>query len=242
MFSFVQKCTTSENQVFLIYIKLVIKSKDSIDNLTRKLYIDKMFSECCKYNDSKRNNGVINKFNNAIGFKDVVLNFDNFNASKPVKVESPDRYISPKEMLFEGLCPSFIENEIMYFLSEKKYINHPNSNFSYSTLDIYKKLQKFILKVFPVLDVEILKLNEKPKIPLKTIVLNDFFIGISPKFDHYSVECSASRLLENKEISEILNVINSIRSNNVNINQAYCKTCSDYDNKNPYHVEIIYTT
>lgn len=56
-----------------MYIQVSFLSKSNLTNKQKKQYIDKLFPEEPKpYDTKERNQGFIHKFNNAIGFKDVV--------------------------------------------------------------------------------------------------------------------------------------------------------------------------
>lgn len=100
-----------------MYIKVSFLSKFNLTNKQKKQYTDKLFPEEPKpYDTKERNQGFIHKFNNAIGFKDVVGYYDNWNCYVRPKVSSPKDYITPERMLFNALRPDFEGKYILTFI------------------------------------------------------------------------------------------------------------------------------
>lgn len=224
-----------------MYIKVSFLSKFNLTNKQKKQYIDKLFPEEPKpYDTKERNQGFIHKFNNAIGFKDVVGYYNNWNYYVRPKVSSPEEYITPERILIDGLRFDFEGKYILTFMLESKYVCHPNKKYSYHTKDIAKKLEKFANKVFPEIEVMTEFIENKEELSEKDFVLSNFILNISDDYN-YTIETSIENELSDKDIQEMLEVLKTLVDRNITINQEYCETCLKYsDGKCPYHIEIEY--
>lgn len=225
-----------------MYIRLSFLSKKNLSNREKKAYVDKFFEEdAMLHSKSKsRNQGFIHKFNNAIGFKDVVGCCDNYNRYIRPKVSSPKEYTSPDELLKDSLRIDFDGKYIATFTVEDKYMKHPSARYSYKTRDIILKMEKFARKVFPELEFFIEELDEVAEQTRKEFVLDNFIKGISNNI-RYSVEVSLDEKLDDKEVKDIVQILNTICDFNIDISQKYCKACYEHsDGKYPYHIEINY--
>lgn len=225
-----------------MYIRLSFLSKKNIDNKKKKAYIDKFFPEdiIVQTKGKERNQGFLRKFNNAVGFKDVVGYYDNYDCYIRPKVSSPKEYISPDRLLKDSLGIDFDGKYIATFTVEDKYIEHPSKKYSYKTRDIISKLEGFANKVFPELEFFIEELDELPEKTEKEFVLENFILGISNRM-RYTVEVSLGEKLDSEEVKEILDILKTICDFDIGIRQEYCETCFENSNgKAPYHVEVDY--
>lgn len=223
-----------------MFIKLTMTSKEGIDNLKRKEYINKFYRNCVTYSDGKRNIGILDKFNNAIGFKNVMDYVDNQSVIHRALVDSPEDYKNPSDLLIWALSPCLIDNNIVSFTVKQEKIKHPNELYSYDTNVIMIKFKKFLEKIFPNTNLSIEYLNELKDLSITDFVVNEFFLGLDYK-EEYTVETSINRLLNDEEIDNVLKVLKTMTILNISINQSYCKTCSEYSNElSPYHIEIVY--
>lgn len=224
-----------------MYIKVSFLSKSDLTNKQKKKYIDKLFPEEPKpYSPKERNQGFIHKFNNAIGFKNVVGYYDNWNCYVRPRVSSPVEYITPEKMLFNAVRPDFDGKYIMTFVLKNEYMCHPSKKYSYHTKDIVKKLEKFAIKVFPGIEVMTEYMENEEELSEKDFVLNNFILNISDDYN-YTIEVSIANILPDKDIKDILRVLKTVVNRNISISQRYCEVCKDYSSgKTPYHVEIEY--
>lgn len=223
-----------------MFIVLTLLKKDGVSNIERKRYIDKLYPAQATYNEDKRNLGIIQKFNNAIGFKCTTDNFDNYNCSNSKTVDNPPKFLSPSELLFENLNVSFSEKEICNFIIKDMKIKHTEQKYNYKTKDIIKKFANFLEKVFPDVSCVIDYNVEDKKLELKEFVLQNFFISISNSI-YYTIEVATSELLSDTDKNEIIAILREITPLDIAIEQFYCNTCEEYSNgKTPYHTEIVY--
>lgn len=222
-----------------MYIKLTLL-KEEVNNADRKRYIDKLYPAPATYNEDKRNLGFIQKFNNAIGFKNTTDNFDNYNCSTSKTVKNPPDFSTPNKLLFDSLNVSFLDGEICTFIVKDMKFKHTEQKYNYKTKDMIKKFAKFLEKVFPDVSCVIEYNVEKRKLDTKQFVLQNFFISMSDSI-YYTIEVSTSELLNDIDKNEIISVLREITPLDIAIEQFYCNTCVEYSNgKTPYHTEIVY--
>lgn len=223
------------------YFKISLYSNELLTMEQRKAYIDKLYSEPATYNkDKKRNSGFIRKFNNSIGFKDVVLQWDNYNSAKCLEMENPENYLSPIDIIVEGIRTPILSFNIVEFYIPKTFVEHINKKYSYNTRTIAIKWRKFLMKVFPELNTSFEVVEEKPKLSLRDFALEYFYLNID-RDSRYTIEFRSERLLTDKEIEFILPKIQTLTNYKISIHQQYCETCSEYsEGKQPFHIEIDY--
>jgi len=195
--------------------------------MERKNYITSLIGEFGK-------RGIINKFNNSIGFKSV--SFDPVERCFPGEVESPDDYKSPCAALFEALKVVPEGNIIAYIKVDDIDVLHPIAKYTYNQKIICEKFVKFVRKVYPDIIVDVV---DEIDDSLENRILNYFYLCLA-EGDHINAELSSNRLLEEKEKSYILEVLRSITECQIDINQFYCETCAGYHKDYPYHIEIEY--
>lgn len=223
-----------------MYINLKMKSKNDIDNLKRKEYLNKFYETHCFAPNGKRILNVIEKFNNAIGFKKVIGYTDNKCIFHDAEVNSPENYKSPNEILLFGLNPCLVDNNILSVTVKKEIFEHTVKEYTYDTDTIMIKFKSFLEKIFPDLIIEMEYLDEIEKLSTPGFVLNEFFLGLDYE-KVYTVEASVSRLLNKCEINHLLDTLKTITTLDISINQAYCKTCDEQSNGlTPIHIELIY--
>lgn len=225
------------------YNKISVSSNDLLSLKSKREYINSLFSQSATYQkDVKRNNGFIHKFNNAIGFKPVVHNFDNFNCSPSPKIESPESYLSPKNLIFESLRTPIVSFSIFEFYIPIKQIEHPNQKYSYNTLDISNKFSDFLKKVFPELIVENELIEELPKQSLRDFAFESFYSQLGENIN-YTIEFSSSEKLSDDDIAYMLPKLQLLTKDTITIAQFPCKSCTEHSGgKKPYHIEIVYLT
>lgn len=224
-----------------MYVKLTLKSnKYDMSNIEKRRYIDKLYPREATYSKKRRNMGMVHKFNNSIGFKNVTDCLDNYNCIIRSAIKNPDDYITPEDLIFKSLKPSFKRFEICTFIVKNTTIKHPINQYSFSTRKIMNKFARFLEKVFPetYCTIEILENNEN--ITLEEDILNDFFLSISDS-PFYTIEVSAPRKLTEDEVSNIINTLKTVSNLDIGIRQEICQTCIEHSNgENPYHIKIVY--
>ena len=195
--------------------------------MERKRYITSLIGEYGKL-------GVINKFNNSIGFKAV--SFDPVERTFPSNELYPDGYKSPSTAILEALRVVSDENTIVYIEFDGGYVSHPQKKYSYGVCDLFDKFFRFVKKVYP--DVKIEKVGKQEK-NLLSVVFNHFYLCMA-EGDFITAEISSSRLLDEKELEYLKKNLRVITKEKIDINQFYCETCAKYDKTHPYHIEIEY--
>lgn len=217
------------------YFKISVKSKHNVSDIERKKYIR------CLYDDFEGHKlGFFSKFNNACGFKNVVTDYvSHYPVCEPPKVETPDEYLAPGDLLVRHPMIVNLTNKGLYtFYIEDGYEKHPISEYSYSHKDIAVKFYKFLRKIFPDLVIEF-DFVESKKIPLLSRVISYFYISMEADVQ-YTVECSMPRLLTDDEMNRLYSILKNIVPYSFIIDQYYCETCYNWHKDSPYHIEILY--
>ena len=74
-----------------MYVNLTVKSnKYDMSNIEKRRYIDKLYPREATYSKKRRNMGMVHKFNNSIGFKNVTDCLDNYNFIIHSAIKNPD--------------------------------------------------------------------------------------------------------------------------------------------------------
>lgn len=176
----------------------------------------------------------------AIGFGPVTMDiYSEYPVAIPAQVQTPQMYNSPKEMLFNAMWVSMGKYGILKFVIPIGTESHPNSNFTYDRVEIANKFANFLRKVYPDLQIEVSYL-EKFKYSVKTFVLNFFYQSMNFTEDIYTVECSAHRLLNEKELQKIYRDMDGATTYKWHIEQFFCETCKQHHPDAPYHIEVVY--
>lgn len=221
--------------------KLAIKSTTDITLSQKKAYLDALFPEEETYiADKKLNQGFLNKFAKAIGFKPVMYQYNNVGMVFTPTVDSPEDYTPPHYYLRNNLVNPIEGNEIASFYVENEDIVHTEEKYSYNSVDLLKKAQNYFQKVFPDLVVELTEGEEKP---VKTFV--EFFSECAyrnmNKRGYSFVEVSTNKLMTEEEIQHILDTMKQISNAPLTIEQYECETCyENTDGKSGVHVEMDY--
>lgn len=195
-------------------------------------YVRGFFSKY-NYGEDSVQKGFLLKFNNSIGFNRVVHQPISASSYSCDKIENPECYKAPLELLSSGACFFNKRNEIISFVVDDCRQYHSNRRFSYDPLDIILKFQNFLYKVFAD-DIKIEIIHKDFNICPKIVCLSTFYIYYC--IERYpETEVSISRLLKKKEIDYIINFFSKL-GDTVKIEQGWCETCYGYDHNNPYHV------
>lgn len=218
-----------------MFFRINFSSKSKISHEDRKKYISALYGS---WSDGK--NGFIDKFNNAIGFKDVSSDYaSKYPVVIPPKFSSPENYETPSELLCKHFPSiSLNSNELFSLYVEDGFEYHPNSRFSYKHKDIAIKFCAFCQKVFPNLEISFESVNKIPD-KLAQRVLNYFYSCLDNDMK-YTIECSSPRLLTDNELRKIKEVLNNLVDYKFDISQFFCDTCYNYNNHAPYHIQIDY--
>ena len=176
---------------------------------------------------SKDRKGLLLKFNNSLGFKDVAWQIKNHGYYKE-DIKTPENYVSPVEILLDSMYWLNKKNEVVTFIlpvTEMKF-GHKHK-FNYSTLELGIRFQSFLNKVYrDNIKVE-LELGDKPKLSLKEKVLSHIYC-VTAEGEHFSCEMSMPRKLKNKELKYILDIMKDYVSFVPVIDQYECEVCKSY--------------
>lgn len=217
------------------FIQITLKSENIVTHIQRKDFLHSFYGDVYKHKK-----GMIYKFNGSIGFKPVV---DDICSEYPIvhtaEVESPSTYISPEMMFYKAMWVDLDKHNIVKFVVPFGVEEHPISKYSYNRETICKQFVKFLQKVYPNIVVEMTYL-ESFRYTVKTFVLNHFYQSMDFKDNCYTVECSAHRMLTEKEIEKIYQDMNGAAEYKWHIEQFYCDTCKGYHPHAPYHIEVVY--
>lgn len=217
------------------YYILYMRSNETVDDITRKKFMDSLYGDYLN-----RKYGMLDKFNKAIGFGDLVDDYvKSYPTITPAKITSPEDYKYPSELLSEATHIDLEKKGILKFVVEDKEYKHTISKYNYSAYDILKKFEKFLSKVYSdaVFDIQY---QEKYCPKLKIVILDWFYKGMSSDDIPYTAELSSHRLLSKAEISFIENRLKQFHKSPFHIEQYWCKTCYGYHKESPYHIEIVY--
>lgn len=218
------------------YIKINFSCKHNANWEEKKKYLSSLFD-----NFEKHKMGFFSKFNNAIGFKNVVPDYvSKYPIVLEEKIKSPDDYVAPTDLFVKILPDVSLKNKELFSLYVKDGIEkHFVDAFTYNHFDMSKKLVSFLQKVFPDLDITFDIVN-KYNPNLKKQIFNYFFLCMDENEYNTTVECSMPRLLTNVELLYIEKILKEFYNYPFHLNQFFCETCQKHDPKNPYHVEIVY--
>lgn len=206
-----------------MYFRFFVDEKLKVND--RKRYITSFIGKYGKL-------GAINKFNNAIGFKEVC--FDPIKRTFPDDNMCPDGYQAPALFLFSNMHIEIDDYTVVEFSIPDTNMIHPNDKYTYNTFDIFLKFTKFVEKVYPGIRIqEIACINDS--IPSR--ILNHFYLSLAES-DCIDAEISCSRLINDEEKEYILNALQPITNRKIDIEQFYCKTCAMHDASHPYHIMI----
>ena len=221
-----------------MYFKLTVVCKGA-NNELRKALTSKMIGGL-SMDGYRINKSCILKFNNSLGFKNVVSLPNKFGGVITPKIESPKEYFSPYDLLLNNMQVSFDGDELVNFTVRKKYIRHTDTKYSYSTEEIIFKFKNFLEKVYPWTTAYIEEKETIDKATVEDFILNKFFVGfIERKSRFVTVEFSIPKLIEERHIQKIKSILNQGEKSEVSINQYYCETCKSNNPKTPYHIELI---
>lgn len=221
--------------------KLSIKSATDITLPEKKAFLDTLFPEQETYvAEKKLNQGFLNKFAKAIGFKSVMYQYNNVGMVFSPIVDSPEDYTPPHYYLWNNLINPIEGNEIAAFYFENEDVLHTEEKYSYNSLDLVKKAQKYFQKVFPDLVVELTEDQEKPVKTFPEYFLESAYRNMY-KSGHTFVEVSTNKLMTEEEIQYVLDTLKKLTDVPLTIEQYECETC--FENTNGecgVHVEMDY--
>lgn len=224
------------------YLKVSLYSDDLMTLKERKKHIESMYGERRNYTQKKINIGFIHKFNNSIGFKPVVGHDDNYGRYYRPEVESPEDYLSPKDILFKNMRTPLDSFELLVFYIPDKEITHTIEKFTYNGSDIACKWESFLKKVFPKLKVKTNRIEEIPKQSLRDFTLEYFFRNLNNTLN-YTIEFSSDELLSNEDLDYIVPKIQQFSNDTITVAQFPCKACvANTNGEKNYHIEVVYLT
>lgn len=201
------------------YFKVTLYSDELLGLKERKKYIENLFYEYVVVDrniKSKKKKGLIRKFNNALGFKDYVIETDNYGLIGKNN-EGLENY-SPETLIFDGLRVPIESFNILEFYIEKKYIETPNKIQSYKSRNIAIKWRRFLNKVYPHLKTSFETVNEIPKKSLRDFTFEYIFVNIG-KTQLYTIEFESKEKLTQKDIDYIVPKIEKLVGYKINIIQ-----------------------
>lgn len=217
------------------FVCIELMANHLVSHKERKEYLTSLYGSL-----EKHKLGMIEKFNNAYGFKNVE---DDITTNYPVvnvaKIKSPKDYKSPSALLYKGLKIDLDKKGVVKFIVPLGSEKHPIEKYAYSHKNMMIDFSRFLQKVYPDLNIEYSLLQNYSPI-LKYRVLNIFYQNMSEVFNNYTVECSAARLLKNEELNYIEGKLREMVTYPFHIEQYFCETCQGYNPKQPYHIEIVY--
>ena len=179
--------------------------------------------------------GYLKKFNDALGYKK--LEYDDKTFSK--EIDSPEGYESPYKLLLLNRYFLNRKDEIMTFMVTNKRMEHPISEYSYSTIDMMFRFQKYLYKLFPgAIRIEF-ELGERIALSDRDYVLSYFWDCIS-QCECVDTETAIKKKLTKKEEDYILNIMRKIVTYEPAIQCDLCDTCFDHHPDFPYHVELVH--
>ena len=218
-----------------MYYVISMTHRDKVSHRERKALLKSLFGS--PYEHKK---GAIYKFNNAIGFANVVEDiFTDYPVVRNVKEVVPENYEAPYYLFLNGLYIDMSAHGIIKFIIEDKLIEHPKAKYTYHTSAVVEKFVNYLKKVYPLYGVFV-KQQERVRISKVADVLNHFYLDIDFDSSIYEVECSSDRLLTNEEIAKIEKVLKECVTYPFHIAQFYCETCASYHKDSPYHIQIDY--
>lgn len=217
------------------YIQILMKSYNNVSHNERKAYLNSLWGS-----PSNKKKGSIMKFCTSIGFKPVMYDIcTDYPIVHEPTIEMPENYTNPEQMLYKALWVDMENKGIVKFVVPIGDEKHFVSKYTYNREDICKQFVKFLKKVYPNIQIEMTYL-ESFRYTVKTFVLNHFYQCMDFKDSSYTVECSAHRLLTNKEIEKIYQDMDGATDYKWHIEQFYCETCKAYHSHAPYHIEVVY--
>lgn len=224
-----------------MWLQLIVSlPNSSVSHSQRKAYVDKLFPAVATYQKTPRNQGVIIKFNNAIGYKGLVSQRDNHESALIPPISSPETYLPPADFLFERLAPSFEGDNLFTFTVPSTRQQHPCHAYSYDPETLLDAFGAFLQKVFPSCHCQQQRLTQLPHCSTHDRALHHFFLTIHPTIP-YHLEVSAASTLTSNEKSELIQVLESITAHQLDIEQYECETCHEHSlGAFPYHLEVRY--
>ena len=174
--------------------------------------------------------GTVIKFNNAIGFKPVSC------YSEHPAMLTPDSYTPPMYLIFKDMIMRNSNDEILEFFIPFGYQEF--NEWSYCQGKMAEKFSIFLKKVYPELTIS-LTVGYEPEATAFEQIQSLFFINsaLAGKYNVFS-EISCERLLTDKEINEICDLIFKGTGHKVNLDQFFCEICKSYNENAPYHILI----
>lgn len=201
-------------------IILTVYSNEELTYKDKANYIGKAFS-------GKNSGGIrlnfLEKFNNALGYQGI---------------EETETSIKPYTCLLSGMEFLNRKNEIMTFIVDDFLYEFSDSKYTYDTLSMILKFQKFLYKIFPnQIHIE-LDIKEEFTISLRDFVLSRFMI-VKAEADFLIPELSIPRKLRDKEKEYILSILRHIMPVEPQIECYLCKACFKHNPETPYHIELL---
>lgn len=218
------------------FMKIDVVSKHTATWRERKVYLSSLFDVF-----ERHQMGFFSKFNNALGFKDVVCDYvTKYPVILEKKVETPDDYIAPIDLFVKKLpCIPMKGNTLFTLYVEEGVEKHPISRYSYDHFEMGKRFCKFMQKVFPDLEITYSIVNKYPP-DLEHRIFNYFFLCMELEDNYCTVECSMPRLLSDVELKRVETQLKKLYVYGFHLEQYYCETCAGYHPKSPYHIEVVY--
>lgn len=197
----------------------VFTTKKNMLKKEKHQFMSKMYSDD-DYTTQKVKNGLLIKFNNSLGFKDLEWQKEFYHIHEP-KIESPDGYQTPYGNLLVNMYYLNRVDELVTFILPNKRFVHPNG-FNYTTLGLAVKFQSFLYKIYKNhIRIEI-EFENNVNLSLKDKVLS-YFYCVTAEGEHYDTEITLPRRLKEKEKEYILKNIKECVSYHPVITQYACE-------------------
>lgn len=217
------------------YIEILLKAAWPVNHMKRKEYLRSFYGSCQAHRF-----GMVDKFVKAVGYNDIFEDMvSQYPVILPAKVQSPDDYTTPEQLLKQGLHIDLNPFNVVKFVVPLGKEEHPDKRFSYSHKTLCKKFAEFLAKVYPELTVE-MKLLKDYDVSLQDFALDYFYQCMDVDGTPYTAEFSSHRLLESQEIYTVEKTLKELYKFPFKITQNYCETCAERHADHPYHVEVEY--
>ena len=216
-----------------MYIVMSVYAKGTLEerlNILKKFYPG-LYAQ-------KKTKGIILKFNNAIGFSKVVdqpcgdeRNY--WNILSPAGIKTDDSDESPYLLLMKNSFFFNKKNEVTTFVVENKHIYCEDERFSYNTMEIIMKFQKFLYKFFG-LQIQIeFSFENKFELSHRQNLLS-YFITCFAESEDVNNEIAVEKQTKKKDIKYITNIFKNL-GYNVEFVQFFCETCASHHPDTPWH-------
>ncbi len=213
---------------------VTISSKDASTQKMRKQLVKQLTGDSWLGKQ-----GFLDKFNNALGFKPLIIDFSTNHINSP-EIKSPEDYQAPRDFFLYHMYPDFSEKGLVKFIIPKQRMIHPNKKYSYGAYQMVYKFENFLKKIFPNFEIKVFDIeNDNPS--MNEEIERHFFINLACEDGpDYTLECASEELMTQEELEEIYSHFRELTPFSWHIEQYFCETCQKYHPEAPYHTEIVY--